>query len=110
MLKKAEKGGTRPAHRASMKNCTSMAVLSTEARDAGQATVPSHLLQLVASAGRTLSMASWLSTRDRPTAGSMAGGGLAEDSGFFPFSDQFNAMAMERAELESEWERKLRFE
>ena len=58
---------------------TSVAVLSTEARDAGQTTVLPHSLKSAASAGRTLSMASWLSTNDRPTAGSMAGGGPAED-------------------------------
>ena len=57
-LKKAEKGGTRPAHRASMKIWTSVAVLSTEARDAGHATIPPHSLKLVASAGQTLSMSS----------------------------------------------------
>ena len=79
MLKKAEKGGTRPAYRASMKNWTSVAVLSMEARDAGQATVLPHLLKSAMSAGRTLSIASWLSANDRPTAGSMAGGGPAED-------------------------------
>src|SRR3989337_1629410 len=106
----AEKGGTRPAHRASTKNWTSVAVLSMEARDAGQATIPPHSLKLVASAGRTLSMASWLSTRDRPLAGSMAGGGLAEDRGFFPFSVRFGAMVIEKAELKSDWKRKQRYE
>ena len=40
----------------------------------------------------------------------MAGGGLAEDRGFFRFSVRFGAMAMERTELRSDWERKLRFE
>ena len=57
-----------------------------------------------------MSMASWFSTSDRPTAGSMAGGGLAEDRGFFPFFVRFGAMAMERAELGSDGEKKLRFE
>ena len=86
--------GTRPAHMASMKNCTSVVVPLTEARDAGQATVPPHSLKLVASTGQILSMASWLSTHDRPTAGSTAGGGQAEDRGFFPFSLIVGAMAM----------------
>ena len=87
-----------------------MADLSTEARDAGQAAVPPHSLKLVASARRTLSMASSLSTHDRPTAGSTAKGGLAQDRGFFPFSVWFGAMAMERTELRSDWGRKLGFE
>ena len=34
-------------------------------------------------AGRTLPMASWLSTTDHPTAGPKAGGGSVEDWGFF---------------------------
>ena len=41
-------------------------------------------------------MASSLSTHDQPTAGSTAGGGLAEDKGFFPFSVRFGAMAVGR--------------
>ena len=96
--------GIRPAHRASTKNWTSVAALSTEAQDAGQAAVLPHSLKLVASARRTLSMASSLSTRDRPMAGSTAKGGLAEDRGFFPFSIRFGAMAMERTELRSDGE------
>ena len=93
-----------------MTNWTLVAVLPTEARDEGQAIVPPHSLKLVASAGRALSMASWFSTRDRPTAGSTAGGGQAEDRGFFPFFVRFGAMAVERIELGSDWKRKLGFE
>ena len=55
-------------------------------------------------------MASWLSTRDWPTAGSTAGGGLAEDRGFFPFSVRFGAMATGRTELRSDGEKRLSFE
>ena len=86
-----------------------MAVLSMEARDTGQSTVPPHSLKVVASAEQTLSMASWLSTRDRPTVGSTAGGGLAEDKGIFPFSARFGAMEI-RAELKLDWKRKQRYE
>ena len=64
-----------------------------------------HSLKLVASMGRTLSMASPLSTKDRPTAGSAAGGALGGDNGFFPLSACFGAMAMEQAERESDWRR-----
>ena len=53
--------------------------------------------------GCTLRMASLLSTSDQPTAGSMAGGALAKDIGFFPLSACFGAMAMEWAELRSDW-------
>ena len=68
---------------------------SMRARDAGQATVFPHSLKLEASMGRTLPMASSLSTSDLPTTGSTAGGALAEDRGFFPLSACFGAMAME---------------
>ena len=47
-MKKAEKGGTRPAHRASAKNQTSVTTLSKEAWDAGQTVVRPHSLEMVA--------------------------------------------------------------
>ena len=87
-----------------------MAVLSTEARDAGQATVFPHSLKSVASVGRTLPMASWLSTTDCSTAGLKAGGGSAEDWGFFfPFFVRLGAMTTERTELRSDWKKGLLF-
>ena len=76
------------------------------AQDAGQATVPPYSLKLEASARRTLPMASWLSTRDRPTTGSIVRGGLAEDRSFFAFSVLVGAIAMEGSQLESDWEQK----
>ena len=53
-----------------------------------------HSLESVASAGRTLSIASWLSTTDRSTVGSKTGGVGAEvrDS-FFPFFFRLGSMA-----------------
>ena len=51
----------------------------------GQATISPHSLKLEASMGRTLSMASLLSTRGRPSAGSKDGGTAGRDRGFFPF-------------------------
>ena len=60
-------------------------------------------MKLEASAGRAFSKASRLSTSDRPTAGSIAGGALAEDRGFFPLSACFGAMTMERAERRFDW-------
>ena len=77
-----------------------------EAWDAGQAIVFPHSLKLEASAGQTLPMAARLSTSDQPTAGSIGGGGLVEDRGFFPFSLLVGAMAVEGAERKSDWERK----
>ena len=62
-------------------------------RDAGQDGVSPHSLKLEASIGRTLSMASSLSTQDRLSAGSTTGGALGEDKGFFPLSACFDAMA-----------------
>ena len=98
--------GIRPAQRASMKIGTSVAARAMRARYAGQATVSPHSLKLEAGIGRTLSMASSLSTKDRPTAGSTAGGALGEDRGFFPLSACFGAMAMGQAERKSDWKRK----
>ena len=81
-----------------------------EAWDAGQTVVLPHSLKLGASAGRIFSKASKLSTSDRPTAGSIARDELDEDTGFFPFSLLVGAIAMEGAELKSDWKRKQRFE
>ena len=67
------------------------------------ATVFPHSLKLVASMGRTLPMASSLSTSDRPTAGSAAGGALTKDRGFFPLSACVGTMARGRAELRLDW-------
>ena len=83
-LKKAEKGGTRPAHRASMENRTSVTILSMEAWDAGQTIVLPHSLKLEASAGRIFSKASRLSTSDRPTAGLITGDELDEERASSP--------------------------
>ena len=53
-----------------------------------------HSLKSVASAGRTLPIASWLSTTDRSMAGSKTGiaGAEVRDS-FFPFFFRLGAMA-----------------
>ena len=96
-VEEGEERGIRPAQRASMKIGTAVAARAMRAWDAGQATIFPHSLKLVASMGRTLSMASSLSTKDRPTAGSTAGGALGEHRGFFPLSACSGAMAMERA-------------
>ena len=95
-MKKVEKGGTRPAHRASAKNQTSVTILSREAWDAGQIVVLPHSLKMVARAERTLFKASGLSMMDRSTAGATAGGERDDDAGFFPFSFFVGAMAMGR--------------
>ena len=86
-----------------MKKGTSVAVRSMREREAGQSTVSPHPLKLDASMGHTLPMASSLSITDRPTAGSTAGGALAEDRGFFPLSACIGAMAMGQTELRSDW-------
>ena len=90
MLKpRVEEGGER-RNQASPKGIdeigTSVAARAMRVRDVGQATVFPLSLKLEASIGRTLSMASSLSTKDRPTAGSTAGGALGEDMCFFPLS------------------------
>ena len=72
-------------------------------RDAGQATISPHSLKLEASIGRTLSIASPLSTRDRPSAGAKDGGAGGRDRGVFPFSACFGATATEQAERKSDW-------
>ena len=54
--------------------------------------------------GRTLSMASSLSTRGRLSAGSKDGGAVGEDIGFFPLSTCFGAMAAKRPEHWLDWE------
>ena len=77
-----------------MKKGTSVVVRSIQAWDAGQATVSPHSLKLDVSMGHTFPMASLLSTPNRPTAGSAAGGALAKDRGFFPLSACVGAMAM----------------
>ena len=95
-MKKAEKGGTRPAHRASAKNRTSVTILSREAWDAGQTVVLPHSLKIVARAERTLFKASGLSMIDRATAGVAAGGVRGEGAGFFPLPFFVGAMAVKR--------------
>ena len=91
-----EEGGIRLAQRASMKIGTSVAAGAVRVRDS---------LKLEASIGRTLSMASSLSTRDRPSTGAKDGGVAGRDRGLFPFSACFGAMAMEQAEHKSDWRR-----
>ena len=73
-------------------------------RDAGQAGVSPHSLKLEASMGRTLPMASLLSSRGRLSAGSKDGGAVGEDRGFFPFFVCFGAMAVKQAEQRSDRE------
>ena len=50
-----------------------------------------------------------MSTSDRPMVGSTAGGGLDEETGFFPFSLLVGAIAMEGTELRSDWKQEQRF-
>ena len=102
-IEEGGEGRNQASQRASMKIGTSVAARAMRVRDAGQATVSSHSLKLVASMGHTLSMASSLSTKDRPTAGSAAGCTLGEGRGFFPLSACFGAMAMKLAEHMSDW-------
>ena len=87
-----------------MKIRTSVTTQAMLVRDAGQAGVSPHSLKLEAITGRTLSMASSLSTRGRPSAGSKDGGAVGEDRGFFPLSACFGAMAAKRAEHWFDWE------
>ena len=88
-MKKSEKGGTRPTHRASARYGTSVAVLSMEKWDAGQAIVLPHSLKMVARAKLTL---------PKPSAGAADGGGQGGDTGFFPLPFFVGAMAMGRGE------------
>ena len=87
-----------------MKIGTSVAARSMQMRDAGEAPVSPHSLKLDASMGHTFSMASSLSTRGRPSAGSKDGGAVGNDRGFFPFSACFGAMAMKQAERKPDWQ------
>ena len=85
-----------------MKIRTSVTARAMLVRDMGQAGVSHHSLKLGASMGRTLSMASSLSTRGWPSAGSKDGGVVGDDKGFFPFLACFGAMAVKRAEHRSD--------
>ena len=85
-----------------MKIRTSVTARAILVRDAGQAGVSPHSLKLEASMGLTLSMASSLSTRGRPSAGSKDGGAVGEERGFFPFLACFGATAVKRAEHRSD--------
>ena len=87
-----------------MKIRTSMTARAMLEQDAGQAGVSPHSLKLEASMGRTLPMASSLSTRGRPSIVSKDGGAVGEDKGFFPFPACFGAMAVKRAERKLDWE------
>ena len=100
-MKKEERGGTRPAHRALAKNRTSVMTLSKEAWDTGQTVVLPHSLKMEARAERTLCKASGLSMINRSTAGATAEGERDEGTGFFPFSIFVGAMAVERGESSS---------
>ena len=102
-IEEGREGGIKPAQRASMKIGTSVAARAMRARDAGQATVSPHSLKLEASMGRTLSMASSLSTRGRPSAGSKDGGALGEDRGFFPLSARPGVIVTRQAGRRSDW-------
>ena len=103
-MKKSEKGGTRPAHRASAKYGTSMTILSMEKWDAGQAVVLPHSLKIVARAELTL---------PKPSAGAANGGGQGGDTGFSPLPFFVGAMAMGRGgrfKIELETETRVRAE
>ena len=95
-MKKSEKGGTRPTHRASARYGTSVAVLSMEKWDAGQAVVLPHSLKMVARAKLTLPRHSQSSMVDWPTAGATDGGTQDGGMGFLPLSFFVGAMAMGR--------------
>ena len=69
-------------------------------------TSPPHSLKLEASIGRTLSMASSLSTRDRSSTDGKDGGATGRGRGPFPFSACFGAMAMKQAERKIDWKGK----
>ena len=86
-MNKSEKGGTRPAHRASAKYGTSVTILSMEKWDAGQAVVLPHSLKIVARAELTL---------PKPSAGAANGGEQGGGMGFFPLPFFVGAMAMGR--------------
>ena len=88
-MKKSEKGGTRPAHRVSAKNGTSVTILSMEKWDAGQAVVLPHSLKIVARAELTL---------PKPSAGAANGGEQGGGMGFFPLPFFVGAMAIGRGE------------
>ena len=90
-LKKSEKGGTRPAHRASAKYGTLVAILPMEKWDTGQAVVLPHSLKMVARAKLTL---------PKPSAGAANGGGRGRDAGFFPLPFFVGAMAIAKGEGE----------
>ena len=100
-MKKAEKGGTRPAHRASAKNRTSVMILSRKAWDAGETVVLPHSLKIVARAERTLFKASGLSMIDRAMAGASAEGVRGEGAGFFPLPFFVGAMVVKRGKNSS---------
>ena len=100
-MKKAEKGGTRPAHKASAKNRTSVTVLARKAQDAGQTVVRPHSLKMEARAEWTLSKASGLSMIDRSTAGAAAGGAQDEGAGFFPLPFFVGTMALGKGKSSS---------
>ena len=100
-MKKVEKGGTRPAHRASSKNRTSVMILSREAWDAGQTMVLPHSLKIMARVEWTLFKASGLGMIDRATAAVAAGGVRGEGAGFFPLPFFVGAMAVKRGKNSS---------
>ena len=92
-------GGTNPAHRASVKYRTSMGILSTEKREAGQAIVLPHSLKMVARAELTLPKPLQLSMIDRSTAEAAGDGERGGGTGFFPFPFFVVAMATERGRI-----------
>ena len=103
-MKKSEKGGTRPAHRASAKYGTSVTILPMEKWDAGQAIVLPHSLKMVARAKLTL---------PKPSAGAANGGGRGGDTGFFPLPFFVGAMAIGKGggfEIELKTETRVRAE
>ena len=100
-MNKAEKGGIRPAHKASLKNRTSVTVLARKAWDAGQTVVRPHSLKIEARAEWTLSKASRLSMVDRLTAGAAARGAQDKGAGFFPLPFFVDAMSLGKGKSSS---------
>ena len=79
---------------ASAKYGTSVAILSMEKWDAGQAVVLPHSLKMVARAKLTL---------PKPSVGAANGGGQGGDTGFFPLPFFVGAMAMGRGGEVQDW-------
>ena len=109
-IEESRERGTRPAHKVSTKNQTSVTTLSKEAWDASQIVVRPHSLKMLARAERTLRKASGLIMIDRSTAGATAGGVRGEGAGFFPLPFFVGTISVKRGEPEPDWRRRLELE